>query len=332
MPTYILKRTIYSIPLLISVSIVAFVLITAPPGDYMSELKNQLVRRSGLTRTEATEIAQQMRERYGLDQPIYGQYWSWISGIITRGDFGYSFYYRKPVSEIIWKRLGWTFAIALTALVFSYVGGMIPGIYSATHQYRASDHLFTVVAFLGLSIPNFFFALVILYILNFQLGISIVGGLFSPQFMTASWSWAKFIDLLKHLWIPVIVVGTAGTAGTMRVMRNNLLDIIGMSYIQTARSKGLRETVVVYKHAVRNALQPIIMSMGMRMPRLITGSAVVAIVLNLPTTGPVLLNAVMSQDMYLAGSFILMIAFTLVIGNLLADIALGVLDPRIRYE
>jgi len=329
--SYIIRRAIYSVPLLLLVTLIAFTVITIPPGDYMSRLRQQLTERGGLSREEAIEVAEQMRERYGLDQPFLVQYGKWVMGMF-HGDFGYSFQYRKPVFQIIWRRLGWTLAIAFSALVFANVFGLIPGIYSATHQYSLSDNFFTILAFLGLSIPNFFLALVLMYILVFWLGVEHIGGLFSPKFMMAPWSWAKFLDFLKHFWLPVIVTGTAGTAGAMRVMRNNLLDILGQPYVQTARSKGLREIWVVSKHALRNALQPIIMTWGMQMPRLITGSAIVAIVLNLPTTGPMFLNAVVTQDMYLAGSFLLMIGVVLVIGNLLADIILAAVDPRIRYD
>jgi len=331
MYSYLIRRVLYSVPTLLLVSFVAFTIITLPPGDFMTTLQSELENQGGLSREQALEIANQMREEYGLDKPFFLQYFSWLSGVV-RGDFGYSFQYKKPVSEIIWRRLGWTFLIAACCYLLSVVGGIIPGIYSATHQYSWADNFFTVVAFLGLSIPNFFLALAIMYVLVFWLGVEHVGGLLSPEYMVRPWSLAKFVDFLKHFWVPVVVVGTAGTARNMRVMRGNLLDILGQQYIQVARAKGLSERWVILKHALRNAVQPIVMYLGMVMPFLIQGAIVSSIVLNLPTTGPMFYNAIVSQDMYLAGSFLLLIAITLIVGNILADIALAWVDPRIRYD
>jgi len=331
MLSYIGRRVLYAVPLLILISFVSFLVISLPPGDFMTTLQNELMNQGGLSREEAQKIADRMREKYGLDKPFVLQYFTWLSGVV-RGDFGYSFQYKKPVSEIIWRRLAWTLLIALSCHLLSVIGGVLPGIYSATHQYSLSDNFFTFLAFLGLSIPNFFLALALMYILVFWLGVEHVGGLFSPEFVMRSWSWAKLVDFLKHFWIPVFVVGIAGTARNMRVMRGNLLDILGQQYIQVARAKGLREDLVILKHALRNAIQPIVMYLGMSLPFLIQGAIVTSIVLNLPTTGPMFYKAIVSQDMYLAGSFLFLIAVTLVAGNLLADLMLAWIDPRIRYE
>lgn len=330
MITYIIRRVLVAIPLLIGISIVSFIIIQLPPGDYMTTFQAQLQSQGGLSRDEAERIADEMREKYGLDKPLIVQYTLWMRNIITQGKFGFSFMYKKDAGEIIWRRLGWTMILALSAHALSTIGGLLIGIYSATHQYSLGDHIASFLAFIGLSIPNFFLALVFMYMLVFGVGASHVGGFHSPQYILAPWSWPKFVDFLQHFWVPVVVVGTAGTARNMRVMRGNLLDVLNSQYVLTARSKGLKEKIVIYKHAVVNALHPIIMYQGMVLPFLIQGAMVTAIVLSLPTTGPMFLDALVFQDMYLAGSFLMMLSVILVIGNLLADIALSWLDPRIR--
>jgi peptide/nickel transport system permease protein len=320
-----------SIPVLWVISVIVFVVIQLPPGDYMSAVQAQMQSLGGLTEEEAAKVAEQLRRVYGLDKPLYVQYFVWVKNIVTKGDFGFSFQYRKPVAEVIWERLGWTLLIAsLCHLVSTFVGILI-GIYSATHQYGIGDNVATFFAFVGLSIPSFFLALIAMYILAVKVGVE-PGGLFSQQYMFAPWSWGKFLDLLRHIWIPVAIVGFAGTARNMRVMRANLLDILNLPYVLTARSKGLKEREVIYKHAVVNALHPIIMYQGMVLPFMIQGEIVASTVLNVPTAGPMFYNALVAQDMYLAGSFLLLVAVVLVIGNLLADIILAWIDPRIRYE
>jgi peptide/nickel transport system permease protein len=259
------------------------------------------------------------------------RYLYWAKGIITKGDFGYSFEYGVPVSKVIWTRLGNTLIVALGAHMLAVCVGVLIGIFSATRQYGLADTIFTVIAFLGLSTPPFFLALLAMYYLAIQMGVD-VGGFFSPEYVFAKWSWARFADFLKHISIPIIIVGLPGITRNMRVMRGNLLDILGQMYIRTARAKGLSERVVIYKHAVRNAIQPIIMFLGMAMPFLIQGSIVVSVVLSLPTTGPMLYNAILSEDMYLAGSFLLLLSTVLVVGNFMADILLAWVDPRIRYD
>ncbi len=331
MTGYLVKRLLYSVPLLSLIALVSFVVITLPPGDYMSTLQYRLTQAGGLSLTEARQVADRVRERYGLDKPFFVQFGKWFSGIF-RGDFGYSFRYRKPVFEVMWSRLGWTFLIAMSCMLFSVVGGIIPGIYSATHQYSFVDNVLTVISFVGLSIPNFFLALAVLYVLIFYAGVRSVGGFFSMEMVLQPWSWAKFVDFMSHFWVPVFVVGIAGTARNMRVMRGNLLDILGHQYIQVARAKGLKERAVIYKHALKNSLQPIVMYLGMSIPWLIQGAMATSIVLSLPTTGSMFLLALQEQDMYLAGSFLLVLAIITVIGNLLADVALAWVDPRIRYE
>jgi peptide/nickel transport system permease protein len=330
MKNYIVRRILLSIPVLILISIIVFIVIQLPPGDYMSALKGQMQSLGGLTEEEAERIAEQLRKIYGLDKPLILQYFIWVKNIILRGDFGYSFQYRRPVKDVIWERLGWTILIATLCHLVSTVIGIVIGIYSATHQYGIGDTIGTIFAFIGLSVPSFFLALVIMYFLAIK-GIE-PGGLFSQRYMLAPWSFAKFVDLLKHIWIPVVIVGFAGTARNMRVMRGNLLDILNFPYILTARSKGLKERVVIYKHAVVNALHPIIMYQGMVLPFMIQGEITTSIVLSIPTAGPMFYDALVAQDMYLAGAFLFLVAVILVIGNLLADILLALLDPRIRYD
>ncbi len=320
------------IPMLILVSFVCFVVLYLPPGDYLTTYQRALITTEGMNREEALELVANLREQYNLDQPFLTQYLTWVRNIVLRGDFGPSFQYGKPVGEVIWPRLGATFAIALTSLLFTWLVAIPIGIYSATHKYQISDYFFTFMAFIGLSVPNFFLALVLMYVMVFVFNSSAIGGLFSPEYVVADWSWAKVVDLLKHVWIAVIVVGMGSTAGIMRIMRSNLLDVLNMQYVQTARAKGVKERVVIYKHAVRNAIQPLVMTLGMSFPMLLEGSMVTSIVLNLPTTGPMFYQALMAQDMYLAGTFLMMLAFMLLLGNLFADLLLAKVDPRIRYE
>ena len=328
---YLGRRALYAIPLLIVISFVSFGVIQLPPGDYMTALQAQLVASGNMTQEEALATAEALREAYGMDQPFLVQYFTWVIGVV-QGDFGYSFTFRRPVSEVIWQRLGWTFLIALFAFLVSIVWGISPGIYAATHQYGAGDNALTVLSYLGLAVPNFFLALVVMYVLVFWVGVGSVGGLFSPEYVMQPWSWPRFVDFLGHFWLPVVVVGVAGTARNLRVMRANLLDILHLPYIQTARAKGLGEGSVIYKHAAKNALAPIIMYFGMSLPFLIEGAVITAVVLNLPTTGPVFLEALRAQDMHLAGSFLMMLAAVTVIGNILADVALAAIDPRVRFD
>jgi peptide/nickel transport system permease protein len=314
------------IPTLLIVSILSFAIIQLPPGDYLTSYITTL-RATGETVDEATLAA--MEQRYGLGRPMYVQYWKWISGILLRGDFGQSFEWNQPVSELMWGRLGLTFTMSLATLLFTWLVAFPVGILSAVRQYSVSDYVSTVIGYIGLATPNFLLALILMYI-AFRYFNQSVGGLFSPDYADAPWSWAKVWDLLKHLWIPVVIIGTAGTAGLIRIMRANLLDELHKPYVTTARAKGMSEWRLILKYPVRMALNPFVSTVGWTLPVLVSGSAVVSIVLALPTTGPLLLRALMSQDMYLAGSFIMLLSVLTIIGTLISDILLAWLDPRIR--
>ena len=327
MLVYIARRVLYMIPTLVIISVISFIIIQLPPGDYLTSYIAQLSE-TGESVDEA--VIASLKKRYGLDQPMYIQYFMWINGVL-HGDFGQSFEWNKPVSELIWERLALTMAVSLFSLIFTYVVAIPIGIYSATHQYSIGDYFFTFVGFLGLATPNFLLALVLMFLFYKYFGLS-VGGLFSPEFVEAPWSWAKVIDMMNHMWIPVIVIGTAGTCGLIRVMRGCLLDELRKQYVVTARAKGVGERKLLFKYPVRVAVNPIISTIGWTLPSIVSGATITAIVLSLPTTGPLLLRALMSQDMYLAGSFILLLATLTVIGTLISDILLAWLDPRIRYE
>lgn len=326
---YILRRIVVMIPVLIFISMFIFFIIQLPPGNYLDSYV-ALVSSQG--ETISGERVAKLEKRYGLNQPVYVKYWKWVKGFIFL-DFGNSFQYdNTSVWSIIKEYIGFSILIAGSTQIFMIVVGIPIGIYSATHQYSFGDYFWTVLGFIGLSIPNFMLALILMYVGYFVFGLPSLGGLFSEQYVTAPWSIAKFIDLLEHLWIPVVVLGTSGTASVIRTMRANLLDVLNMQYISTARAKGLKENVVIYKHAVRNALHVIIMWAGMRLPQLISGSTVVSIVLSLPTLGPIIYSALKSQDMYLAGTVLLFQCILLLVGNLIADIVLGFVDPRIQYN
>lgn len=315
------------IPTVILISIVAFVVIQLPPGDFLDTLVSQM---SEMGETLPPEEVALLSERYGLDRPLHVQYLRWVWGIISRGDFGMSFTWGVPVEQLIWARLALTFALSLATTLFIWIVAIPIGIFSALRQYSVGDYIATTVGFLGLATPNFLLALVFMY-LAFQVFGQSVGGLFSDQFIDAPWSFAKFFDLLSHLWIPVIVLGTAGTAGLIRQMRANLLDELKKPYVVTARSKGLKERTVVWRYPVRIALNFFVSAQANILVSLVSGATIVSIVLSLPTTGPLLMRSLLSQDMYLAGTFILLLSVLNVISTLLSDIALAALDPRIRY-
>lgn len=325
---FILRRLVFLIPTLIAISLVMFVIIQLPPGDYLTTLVAAMASQ-GENVDQAALTA--LRERYGLGQPIYVQYWKWISGIVLRGDFGRSFGWNMPVADLIWGRLALTFVLSLTTLLFVWIVSFPIGVYSAVRQYSPGDYIATFFGFLGVATPNFLLALVLMYV-AFKYFNQSVGGLFSPEYQEAPWNMAKIWDLLGHLWIPIIIIGTEGTAGLIRIMRANLLDELRKPYVVTARAKGLPEWKLLLKYPVRVALNPFISTVGWILPGLVSGSAIVSIVLSLPTTGPILLRALLSQDMYLAASFLLMLSVLTVIGTLLSDLLLAWLDPRIRYE
>lgn len=325
---FILRRLVFLVPTLIAISLVMFVIIQLPPGDYLTTLVAAMASQGEDVDPAALAA---LKERYGLGQPVYVQYWKWISGIVLRGDFGRSFAWNMPVSDLIWERLALTVVLSLFTLLFVWLVSFPVGVFSAVKQYSPGDYIATFFGFIGVATPNFLLALVLMYI-AFKYFNQSVGGLFSPEYQEAPWNMAKVGDLLAHLWIPIIIIGTDGTAGLIRIMRANLLDELRKPYVVTARAKGLPEWKLLLKYPVRVALNPFISTVGWVLPGLVSGSAIVSIVLSLPTTGPLLLRALLSQDMYLAGSFLLMLSILTVIGTLLSDILLAWLDPRIRYE
>ncbi len=325
--SFIIRRLLGMIPTLILVSILTFIIIQLPPGDFFSTLQ-ALAASSGSGADQAS--MDKLREIYGLDQPVTVQYFKWISGFV-KGDFGYSFEWNCPVAELIGDRLALTLLLSVISLVIMWLIAIPIGVYSATHQYSWGDNLLTFLSFLGLSVPDFMLGLVYLSIGIFVFSISVTG-LYSPNMEEAPWSIAKFLDLLNHLIWPALILGVSGIAQLVRIMRGSLLEVLGQQYITTARAKGLKENVVISKYAVRVAINPLISVMGMQLPSLVNGATVLGIVLTLPTTGPMFVRALTSQDMYLAGSFLLFLALMLMFGNLLADIALAWADPRIRLE
>lgn len=326
MLNYIIYRVAIAIPLLFILSIVSFVIIQLPPGDYLTTYINNL-RLSGIQLNEDEVV--RLKELYGLDKPLYMQYFIWIKNF-AKGDLGRSFQWNRPVNEILAERVPMTVIISLLTTIFAWVIAIPIGIYSAIRQYSLFDYIFTFLGYIGLSMPGFLLALILMWFLFVKFGFSMTG-LFSPQFATASWSFAKFIDLLKHVWFPVILIGMSGTAGLIRTMRGNLLDELRKQYVITARAKGLPEGKLIFKYPVRIAINPLISTIGWMLPGIISGETLVSIVLNIQTVGPVLLRAVMSQDMYLAGSITLILSILTVVGMLISDILLAWADPRIRY-
>jgi peptide/nickel transport system permease protein len=316
------------VPTLVVISMLIFGVIQLPPGDYVTYLVAQISQQTGKS---VQELEVTMRERYGLNESIPVQYVKWISNIITKGDFGYSFYYARPAAEVITERIPLTFAISLMSLLLVWIVSLPIGIYSAIKQYSLADYVVSAVGFIGLAVPGFLLALVLMYLTFRYLGQSVTG-LFSPEYRNAPWDAGKVIDLLKHMWIPILITAFSGTAGLIRVMRANLLDELHKPYVETARSKGLPERRLMLKYPVRHALNPFVSTIGWALPGLISGGAIIEIVLNLPTTGPVLLQALRQQDMYLAAGFLLVLSVLTVIGTLISDLLLVWLDPRIRYE
>ena len=324
---YISHRFLIMIPTLLAISLIIFVIIQLPPGDYFETLLNEIESR-GTTISEAQLDA--MRKQYGFDKPLWQQYILWVWGLV-QGDLGWSLEYMRPVSAIVGDRLWLSFILSFTTIVFTWIVAFPIGVYSATHQYSWSDHGLTFVGFLGLATPNFLLALVLVYLANTWFGLS-VGGLMDDAFIGQPWSWAKIVSVLEHLWIPVLVIGTAGTAGMIRRLRANLLDELQKQYVVTGRAKGLPPFKLLVKYPLRMSLNPFISDIGNLLPEVISGAVIVSVVLNLPTTGKMLYNALISQDMYLAGSFLMFLSMLTVFGVLLSDLALAWLDPRIRLE
>ena len=325
MAQYITRRLLNMLITLALISIISFAIIQLPPGDYLTSYIAQL-RAAGEEVNE--ELIESLRMQYGLGKTPVQQYFKWVWNFV-QGNMGQSFIYDRPVNDLIWERLGLTFMIATTSLVFTWLLALPIGIYSAVRQYSLGDYLFTFLSFIGLAIPNFMLALALMFTSFKWLGLD-VGGLFSVEYESAPWSIAKFVDLLEHLWVPTVVLGTAGTAALVRIMRANLLDELRKLYVITARAKGVAEGRLIIKYPVRIALNPFISSVGWILPTLISGATITAIVLNLPTTGPMLVDALLQQDMFLAGSFIMMLSTLTVLGMLISDVMLVLADPRIR--
>lgn len=324
---YIAKRVLYMIPTLILISILVFTLIELPPGDFFETYVNELLAAGETVDPKHIEF---LRQEYGFDQPLWKRYIQWASGMLV-GDFGYSFEYELPVRDVIGDRLLFTIIVTFFTIIFTWLVAFPIGIYSATHQYSWGDYGLTFVGLLGLATPNFLLALIMMYLANTWFGTSI-GGLVDQEYIDKPLSWGKFLSVLEHLWIPVIVIGTSGTAAMIRRVRANLLDELRKPYVTTARAKGVPEFRGLIKYPFRMSLNFFIADIGSILPQVISGAEVVAIVLSLQTTGPLLIQALQSQDMYLAGSFLMLLGFLTVVGVLLSDIALAFLDPRIRLQ
>ncbi len=326
MVQYILKRIAIMIPTLVVISIISFVVIQLPPGDYLTTYAMQLAQQGDAV--DETELAA-LRDRYGLGMPIYVQYWKWVSGIVLRGDWGQSMEWQKPVKDLIWERMGLTVVLSLSSLFVGWFIAIPVGVYSATHQYSLLDYIASSISFIGVGTPGFLIALVVMWLAMTKLGLN-VGGLFSEQYIMAPWSWAKVVDMLKHIWIPLLILALEGTAGGIRTTRANLLDELNKPYVITARAKGVKESRLIWKYPVRVALNPFFSTVGWSLAGLISGATLISVVLSLQTTGPMMLRALTSQDMYLAGSFLLLLSSLTVIGTLISDILLAWVDPRIR--
>lgn len=325
---FIAKRLLWMIPSLFALSFLSFVLIQLPPGDYVTTyIATLAASNEAVDKNQAADL----RNRFGLDQPMIVQYFKWITGIVLRGDFGLSFEWQQPVSGLIWERMALTLLLTVATLLLTWGIALPLGVYSAVKKYTIGDYVMTFFSFLGLALPSFLLALLLMYVAAVQFGQD-VGGLFSEPYVNAPWSLAKVWDLLKHLWIPVIILAVSGTASLIRIMRANMLDELAKPYVTTARAKGLSEFHLLMKYPVRVALNPFISTITWLLPNLVSGSIIVAIVLNLPTAGPLLLQSLMSQDMYLAGAFVLLICALTLVGSLISDILLALVDPRIRLE
>ncbi len=326
---YISRRFMYMIITVWVISVISFAVIQLPPGDYVTKMVSQML---GSGAKEITpEFEQQLREQYGLNEPAYVQYFKWIGNIITKGQFGYSFTYKRDAFELIAERLPMTFALSFFSFVFVWAVALPIGIYSAVRKYSIGDYVASFMGFIGLAVPNFLLALICLYVSYKYFGQAMIG-LFSDKFVDAPWDGAKALDLLKHLWIPVVIIGLGSTAGLIRTMRANLLDELNKPYVDTARAKGVSEYRLLWKYPVRHAMNPFVSTIGWALPGFISGEAIVSIVLNLPTSGPVLLAALMAQDMYVAAGFILLLSTLTVIGTFISDLLLAWLDPRIRLQ
>jgi peptide/nickel transport system permease protein len=325
---YIARRILILIPLLIAISVISFTLIQLPPGDYLNMYIMQL-RASGTVIND--EQVTQLKYLYGLDKSLPEQYLLWMRNILLHGNFGNSFQFNRPVADILLARVPLTAAVSLTTTLFIWIVAVPIGIYSATHQYSLFDYFWTFVSFIGVAVPSFLLALIFIWVAFLTFDISAIG-LFSPAYEDAPWNVAKVIDLLRHIWVPVVIIGLSGTAGLMRTMRGMMLDELNKQYVITARAKGLTELRLLVKYPVRTSLNPVISTIGWMLPGIVGGEVLVSMVMNIPTVGPVLFQALMNQDMFLAGSIIFILSVLTVVGTLISDILLVWLDPRIRYE
>ncbi|NOZ08627.1 MAG: ABC transporter permease [FCB group bacterium] len=323
----IVRRIISALTTLFLISIVAFILIQLPPGDFVDAYASKKSQGGVIITKEQLDA---MRIQMGLDKPLYQQYLKWIGGVL-RGNLGYSWEYHRPVSEVIGERISITLILAFSTLLFTYVLAISIGIYSAVRQYSIGDHIATVLGYIGLAMPGFLFALILLYLGQKWFGMS-VGGLFSPEFVDVPWSWAKFMDMIKHLWVPVLVLGMAGTAFQLRTMRATLLDELNKMYVTAARAGGVPEFRLLMKYPVRMAINPIVATLGWELSKIVSGAPIVGLVLSLPSTGPLFIQALLDQDMYLAGAMILFYCTMVVIGTFISDILLMIIDPRMRFK
>lgn len=325
---FIVRRVFYAVIMLVLVSFVSFIIIQLPPGDFLTQKLSELQARGD--KSAELRVAE-YRARYGLDKPLLTQYWIWATSFIS-GDFGEAFEYERPVRDLIGQRLALTLVLAAATLTVTWLIAIPVGVYSAVNQYSLGDQIFTTISFIGLGTPGFLLALLVLYVAIVILGQDVIG-LFSRDFQDAPWSLAKVWDLLKHLWVPALIGAVTGTAGLIRIMRGNLLDTLGQPFVEAARARGLKRRTVVWRHAVRMAINPLIVILGSEaLPGIIAGNALVAIVLNLPTLGPLYIRALLTQDMFLAGTILVFFVIILLVGNILADITLAWVDPRIRLD
>ncbi|WAP70818.1 ABC transporter permease [Jiella pelagia] len=322
---YLANRLMTMVLTLLAISVIVFAIIQLPPGDYLTSYIAEIQAQGEQVTADKIQF---LREEYGLDRPLWQQYLVWVTGLV-QGDLGYSFEYSQPVADVVGERMPLTLLLNVATVIFIYLVSFPIGIYSATHQYSWTDHGLSFLGFLGLATPNFLLALILLYFANVWFGTSI-GGLMAPEFIDAPWTLAKFGSVLAHLWVPVVVIGTAGTAGMIRRLRANLLDELHRQYVTTARAKGLSERRILFKYPLRMAMNPFIADLGSILPQIVSGSVIISAVMSLPTTGPMLLSSLRSQDMYLAGSFLMFLAVLTVVGMFISDLLLAVLDPRIR--
>lgn len=327
MLAYIFRRFLLAIVTVVAISILAFIIIQLPPGDFVT---NYIATMSAGGATVSEAEVEALREQYGLNQPMYVQYLKWATQML-QGNFGMAMEWNRPVKDVIGDRLTMTIVISLAAVIFTWAVALPIGIYSAVKRYSIGDYIFTFIGFIGLAVPGFMLALIVLYV-GFRYFGANIGGLFSPEYADAPWNWAKFKDLLAHLPIPAVVLGLSGTAQMIRIMRSNLLDELRKPYVMTARARGLAEMRVILKYPVRVALNPFVSTIGYLLPYIVSGSIIVSLVLSLPTVGPLLLKALIAQDMFLAGTIILLLGVMTVIGTFISDLLLMWVDPRIRLE